>query len=286
VARETGCSRTVAHELVTSGRVRVDGRVEERPSRAVAEGAVVEVEGEVGGGGGVAADPTVGFAVVHEDDAVVVVDKPPGLVVHPGAGEASGTLVHGLLARYPELAGVGPDPARPGVVHRLDRGTSGLLVVARSPAAHAALTDQIARRRVERVYTALVLGPIEEATGRIEAPLGRDPGRPTLRAVVPDGRPAATDYEVDRRFTEPEPATLLTCRLETGRTHQIRVHLSAIGHPVAGDVPYGGATGALALDRPFLHARRLAFTHPTTGERVAFESPLPPDLAAVLATLS
>lgn len=285
MALELGCSRSVAQGLVTAGAVQVDGRVERRPSWRVAEHATVVVERPPPEPAGLVADPDVAVVVIHTDEHLFVVDKPAGLVVHPGAGREAGTLVHGLLALDPGLEGVGPDPLRPGIVHRLDRGTSGLLVVARTLAAHAALTDQIARHEVERVYTALVGGIVAEATGRIEAPIGRSPRRPTLQAVVPDGRPAATDYEVLARFELPEPATLLSLRLETGRTHQIRVHLAAIDHPVIGDRAYGDRS-MLALDRPFLHARRLAFTHPATGEACAFESPLPVTLDVVLALLS
>jgi 23S rRNA pseudouridine1911/1915/1917 synthase len=226
------------------------------------------------------------LTVVHEDRWLVIIDKPAGLVVHPGSGTGEEpTLVNGLLALDPALAGVGPDPARPGIVHRLDRGTSGLLLVARTAEAHEALSTMIAAHEVEREYTTLVAGTVPEATGRIEAAIGRDPQRPTLQAVVPDGRWAATDYEVGQRFTDPEAATLLAVRLETGRTHQIRVHLAAIHHPVIGDRAYGDRSG-LPLDRPFLHSRRVAFTHPVTGEPCRFESELPEDLQAVLAVLA
>jgi 23S rRNA pseudouridine1911/1915/1917 synthase len=286
VARQAGCSRAVAAELVAGGKVRVDGEVERRPAVRVAEAEVVEVDDVPEAPGPLQPDPSVEVPLVHEDADVLVVDKPAGLVVHPGAGGEAGTLVHGLLARFPEVAGVGPDPDRPGIVHRLDRGTSGLVVVARTPAGHAGLTDQIARHEVERVYAALVWGTVAEATGRVEAPIGRSPRRPTLRAVVPDGRPAATDYEVESRHQRPEPTTLLRCRLETGRTHQIRVHLAAIDHPVVGDGAYGGGRPSIPLERPFLHATHLSFTHPTTGVPLSFDSPLPDDLNAVLSTLS
>ena len=221
--------------------------------------------------------------MVHADADVIVVDKPAGLVVHPGAGNEGGTLVNGLLHAFPELAAVG-DPARPGIVHRLDRGTSGLLVVARTPAAYDALVGQLSRREVERRYAALVWGVPESGAGLVDAPVGRSPRDPTRMAVVAGGRDARTRYEVRTAFERPASA-LLTCRLETGRTHQIRVHLAAIGHPVVGDATYGGARAALALDRPFLHAEQLAFDHPTTGARLSFASALPADLEAVLATL-
>jgi 23S rRNA pseudouridine1911/1915/1917 synthase len=219
--------------------------------------------------------------VVHEDAEVIVIDKPAGLVVHPGAGHADGTLVNGLLARFPELAAVG-DPARPGIVHRLDAGTSGLLVVARTPPAYASLTAQLGERSVERAYDTLVAGRVENDEGVVDAPIGRSTREPTRMAVRADGRAARTRYLVVSRWTEPQAVSRLECRLETGRTHQIRVHLAAIGHPVVGDVRYGGGRSALPLDRPFLHAARLRFRHPGTGEPVAFASSLPPDLQAVL----
>ena len=222
-------------------------------------------------------------ATVHVDAEVIVVDKPAGLVVHPGSGVGGGTLVNALLARYPDLAGVG-DPERPGVVHRLDRGTSGLMVVARTPAAYESLVAQLADHRVARVYEALVHGTVEAAAGLVDAPIGRSSHDPTRRAVRHDGRPARTRYEAAARFTGPVPATLLRCRLETGRTHQIRVHLQAIGHPVVGDDRYGGRVPpGVALARPFLHAAELGFDHPDGRGRVAFEAQLPADLAAVLA---
>jgi 23S rRNA pseudouridine1911/1915/1917 synthase len=286
VATEAGVSRAVAHDLVTEGAVEVDGRVERRPSAKVADDALVVVDHEPEPQVGVVADAGVEVPLVHTDEHLHVVDKPAGLVVHPGSGSGDeATLVHGLLALDPGLAGVGPDPDRPGIVHRLDRGTSGLMLVARTEAAHEALSAMIAAHEVEREYVTLVEGAVPEATGRIEAPLGRDPQRPTLQAVVPDGRDAATDYVVDERFAEPEPTSLLTVRLETGRTHQIRVHLAAIDHPVVADHAYGSRLD-LGLNRPFLHSARLAFQHPISEERLTFSSPLPTDLEAALKQLA
>ena len=194
---------------------------------------------------------------------------------------ADGTLVNGLLARYPELAGVG-DPGRPGIVHRLDKGTSGLLVVARTQAAYDGLVAQLAAHTAERRYLALVWGHPASAAGLVDAPIGRSPRDPLKMAVVADGREARTRYQVRETFDRPAPTALLDCRLETGRTHQIRVHLAAIGHPVVGDATYGGVRPALDVPRPFLHAYRLSFDHPATGERLTFESPLPADLATIL----
>ncbi len=223
--------------------------------------------------------------VRHADDDVIVVNKPAGLVVHPGAGHAHGTLVHGLLARFPEIAAVG-DPARPGIVHRLDRDTSGLLVVARTGASYEALVAALARHDVDRRYTAVVAGIPSARRGVVDAPIGRAPQRRTRMAVREGGRPSRTVYEVAATWADPETA-LLACTLETGRTHQIRVHLSAIGHPVVGDSAYGGRLSSRGLDlgRPFLHAGRLAFPHPSGSGISAFEEPLPAELEAFLEIL-
>jgi 23S rRNA pseudouridine1911/1915/1917 synthase len=212
------------------------------------------------------------------------VAKQAGLVVHPGAGHTSGTLVHGLLARYPEIGDVG-DPFRPGIVHRLDRETSGLLVVARSARAYDSLVAQLSERLVERRYLALVWGRLQSPRGTIDAPIGRSEARRTRMAVRETGRPARTGYAVQAEYEVPR-CSLLECTLETGRTHQIRVHLAAIGNPVVGDATYGGQREPIALTRPFLHAQRLTFEHPSSGERVTFDEPLPPDLGAVLARLA
>lgn len=284
VALLTGLPRSTVADLVAGGAVRLDGSEVTSRSRRVAEGERLEVDVPDASGDDAPCppDPAVDVPVVHADDAVLVVDKPPELVVHPGAGNATGTMVQGLLARFPELADVG-DPERPGVVHRLDRGTSGLLVVARTPAAYTSLTTQLATRSVERRYLALTKGRFEAPSGLIDAPIGRAARDRTRMAVSGEGREARTRYHVQRTFTGPadEALSLVECQLETGRTHQIRVHLAAVGHPVAGDARYRGRP-LPGLDRPFLHAHQLAFDHPSTGERVAFDSPLPPDLVAVL----
>ncbi|MEZ5142028.1 MAG: RluA family pseudouridine synthase [Acidimicrobiales bacterium] len=283
VALVTGCSRSEAAVLVADGCVRLDGETVTTRSRRVTEGDEVAVVWE--GTSGLAPpepDPTVAVPVVHEDEAVIVVDKPAGLVVHPGAGHRTGTLVHGLLARYPELSGVGGDPDRPGIVHRLDKDTSGLLVVARTEAAHADLVAQLQQRSVERRYRALVWGHLEVAAGLIEGGIGRSRRDRTKMAVSASGRDARTRYEVLATYHDPVDVTLLACRLETGRTHQIRVHLSSIGHAVVGDATYGGARDSFPVPRFVLHAAELSFDHPRTGERRSFASPLPPDLVAVL----
>jgi 23S rRNA pseudouridine1911/1915/1917 synthase len=292
VALLADVSRAAVDALVAAGRVSVDGRTVTRRSTRLVEGQALEVDrpDEVDAPGP-EADPTVEFTVVHADDEVVVIDKPAGLVVHPGAGHRTGTLVHGLVARYPELTSlpglVGSAPDRPGIVHRLDRGTSGLMVVARTADAYHSLVEQLSSREVARTYRALVLGTIEGESGVVDAPIGRSVSSPTRMAISRKGKEARTRYRVEDRFSLPAPATLVRASLETGRTHQIRVHLSAIGHPVVGDDPYGqgrslpGAT----VTRPFLHAYELAFDHPASGERVSWTSELPGDLAAQLAAL-
>lgn len=287
VAMVTGLTRAAVADLVASGAVRVGGAVVTKPGRKVVEGEVVEADvPDADVAVACEPDPSVDVPVVHADDDVIVVDKPAGLVVHPGAGNHRGTVVQGLLARHPELASVG-DPTRPGVVHRLDRGTSGLLVVARSPRAYTSLVTQLAERRASRTYAALVWGHLEVSAGLIDAPIGRAQRDRTKMAVSAAGRDARTRYEVVRPYTDPVDVTLLDCALETGRTHQIRVHLGAIGHPVVGDDRYRGGRKGLpvALGRPFLHAKQLSFDHPATGERVTFTSPLPPELTALLELL-
>jgi 23S rRNA pseudouridine1911/1915/1917 synthase len=228
----------------------------------------------------------VRFEVVYADDAVAVVDKPAGLVVHPGAGHDGGTLVGGLLARFPDLAdlvasGVCP-PDRPGIVHRLDKGTSGLLVVARTEEAYRALVDQLATRTMERRYLALVVGNVAGDRGEVEAPIGRSSRTPTKMAVTAGGKPARTAYTVLERRSGERPTTLIELALQSGRTHQIRVHMAAIGHPVVGDARYGVADKRLGSGRFFLHAFKLGFIHPLTGERIEFTSPLSEDLQAYL----
>jgi 23S rRNA pseudouridine1911/1915/1917 synthase len=275
-------SRADVAALCDRGSVLVDGRPAAK-SRRLAEGDVVELLDEPAAPVRPGPDPAVPVDVRHEDADLLVVAKPAGLVVHPGAGRPGGTLVNGLLARYPELAEVG-DPARPGIVHRLDRDTSGLLAVARTRRAFDALVAQLTTRSVHRAYLALVWGVPEAHRGIVDAPIGRSPASRTRMAVRAGGKEARTEYEVQEVFDDPAVA-VLRCTLETGRTHQIRVHLAAIGHPVVGDAAYGGARPALALARPFLHAAELSVEHPVTGERVAVSEPLPDDLAVLLTSL-
>lgn len=267
-------SRAEAQRLIEAGRVRVDGR--ERPKRyALSEGETVRARPSPPPRSELTPE-FVPIEIVHEDEHLLVVDKPAGVVTHPSAGHESGTLVHGLLDRA--IAG-GDDPTRPGIVHRLDRDTSGLLVVARSPRAHRRLQAALRRREVDRRYIALVHGEPPPAL-TIDRPIARDPrSRRKMTSRMGTGRDAVTHLRLDEQIGD---FALVRARLETGRTHQIRAHLEAEGLPVAGDPVYGRRGDPLRVGRQFLHAASLAFPHPETGEEVAAESPLPADLAEAL----
>ena len=219
--------------------------------------------------------------IVYEDGSLLVVNKPRGLVVHPAAGNERGTLVNALLNHCTDLSGIAGE-LKPGIVHRLDKDTTGLLVVAKNDRAHLSLSKQIGEKSAKRIYLALVEGNITEDQGRVDAPLGRSQNDRKKIAVVEDGRQAATQYYVLERFGD---LTLVECHLETGRTHQIRVHMKHIGHPVVGDPVYGIRKQRYRLDGQLLHAARLEFTHPETGERMKFEAPLPEDFQEVLEML-
>jgi 23S rRNA pseudouridine1911/1915/1917 synthase len=281
VALLTGWSRSEVQQLINAEAVLVGGEPAPKSHRLVT-GEVVELLGAPSPPELPAPEP-VPLDVRYLDDDVLVIAKPPGLVVHPGPGHAHGTVVHGLLDRFPEIALVG-DPARPGIVHRLDRDTSGLMVVARTQRAYEALVAMLGAREVDRRYLALVAGELASPRGVVDAPIGRSTRQRTRMAVREAGRPARTGYEV-RTFWPDADVSLVECRLETGRTHQIRVHLAAIGHPVVGDGAYGGRRLPTGPDRPFLHAVALGFAHPVDGQPLSFEDPLPPDLAAALDAL-
>ena len=278
-------SRSRLKGWIEDGHVRVDARVVTLPRHRLAGGeAIVVSEQDRPADDRVEAE-AIDLPIVFEDAAILVVDKPAGLVVHPGSGNRDGTLQNALLHHDPALALL----PRAGIVHRLDKDTTGLMVVARTPEAQTHLVRQLAGRAVRREYAAVVHGDIERAI-TIDAPIGRHPTQRTSMAVVANGREARTHVEPLTRFGD---ATYVRCRLETGRTHQIRVHLTAIGHSLLGDPTYGGkrkrALDALPAVRAFtrqaLHARRLGLVHPVTGEAMSWESPLPPDLAALLAAL-
>ena len=286
VALVTGCSRSEATDLIAGDGVHIGERAVTKASHRVTTGDVVRISGDPHRAPVVVEpDDEIEIDVVYEDDDVIVVNKSPGVVVHPGPGHSGSTLVHGLIARFPDLRDVG-EPERPGLVHRLDRGTSGLMVVARTHDAYVDLVNQLSTHAVERAYTALVWGHAEHSRGVIDAPIGRSRRDPLRMTVAIDGRPSRTHYSVDHEYHEPVVVSLLTCELETGRTHQIRVHCRSIGHPVVGDALYGGQRSSLRIDRPFLHARRLSFVHPGTAAEVTFEAPLPTDLTRVLERLS
>jgi 23S rRNA pseudouridine1911/1915/1917 synthase len=286
IALLAGLSRSEASEVIASGAVTVDERVVVKPSSPLEIGqrlvaTLIPRESDA-----VVADASVDVAVVLDDPDFVIVDKAPGVVVHPGAGQREGTLIAGLLARYPEIARLSEeglsDPSRPGVVQRLDKGTSGLLVVAKTPLGFASLTRQLGERRVERAYLGLAQGHVLEERGLVDAPIGRSSRSPTLMAVRADGREARTSYEVLARLDDPA-ATLLVLRLETGRTHQIRVHLASIGHPLVNDLRYGHRRDErLPDERFFLHSSTLAFEHPRDGARVSAHAPLAEDLAELV----
>jgi 23S rRNA pseudouridine1911/1915/1917 synthase len=271
LAAMAGISRSLARRLLEEGAATVDG-ARMSPRRSLTSGQILTVE--IPAPSPALVPEEVPFIVRYEDSHLVVVDKPSGVVVHPGAGRAGGTLAAGVLQRWPQVRGVGEEN-RWGIVHRLDRDTSGLLVIALTHEAWSTLRRAIAGHLVERTYLALVHGEPASAAGTIDAPLGRSSRRRGLVQLAPGGRPARTHYRCLARWPGPRLA-LLEVTLETGRTHQIRVHLGSIGHPVVGDPVYG--RGDALAPRLFLHAARLRFTHPVTGEPLEVESPLPPDL--------
>jgi 23S rRNA pseudouridine1911/1915/1917 synthase len=285
VADVTGLSRSYVQKLISAGHLTASGD----PLRAnaiVGPGTKLRLEVPPAERAAIEPDSGIVLEVVYEDDDLLIVDKPSGLVVHPAPGHPSGTLVNALLGRdggreYGGIAGV----QRPGIVHRLDRDTSGLLIVAKRDSSQAALMAQLKARRIKKTYLALVEGSVAAAVGRIEAPIGRDPRHRTRMGVVQDGRPSVTGYRVRERFAA---WTLLELDLVTGRTHQIRVHLDAIGHAVAGDRVYGTGTsrkGPEGLGRMFLHAWRLELASPSDGHLIRAEAPLPAELAAVVEAL-
>ncbi|HEX7315116.1 MAG TPA: RluA family pseudouridine synthase [Pyrinomonadaceae bacterium] len=289
-ARVEGVSRSTLKRAIDDGEVLVGGRVA-KPSLKLKGGERVEVELPAPPPSEVEPEE-IALDILHEDEEVVVVNKSAGLVVHPAAGVHSGTLANALAFHFEQLAGRGHS-LRPGIVHRLDRDTSGVIVVAKTPRAHESLSEQFRARTVFKSYVALVHGVTKEEKGRIEEPLARDPRNRTRMAVVRGGRAALSLWRARQRFTR---FTLLDVQIKTGRTHQIRVHLAWIKHPVVGDETYGGGRDktlpdsnlrarVAALGRQFLHAERLGFHHPATGEWLSFTAPLPPDLAGFLEAL-
>jgi 23S rRNA pseudouridine1911/1915/1917 synthase len=279
----TGLSRSEAHAILTGGGVTVDDKVVLKASTSLQEGQHLVAVLPVPDSGTVEPDPSVVVDVVLDDEDFAVINKAPGQVVHPGAGHRYGTLVAGLLALYPqmqELSAVGLcDPLRPGIVHRLDKGTSGVLVIAKTPEGFIDLSRQLADRVMERTYLGMVEGHVAEERGVVDAPIGRSTRTPTLMAVRADGRAARTGYEVLARIDKPHAMTLLRLQLDTGRAHQIRVHLATIGHPVVNDPRYGHRRDKrLAEERFFLHSTTLAFAHPRSQEWITVSVALPDDL--------
>jgi 23S rRNA pseudouridine1911/1915/1917 synthase len=284
VAFMADVSRNRAGTAIDEGLVTLNGKEATARSRRVNTGEKIVIENlQRSPEAGPAPQAEIEIPVLHADAEIIVVNKPAGLVVHPGAGNETGTMVNGLLAQWPEISGVGSSE-RPGIVHRLDRGTSGVLVVARTQQAYHHLTEQLADHSMGRRYKALCWGHFEAANGVVDAPIGRSDKDRTRMAVVAAGRPARTHYEVLQEWENPE-VSLAECQLETGRTHQIRVHLSAIGHALVGDGAYGGDRIGLDLDRPFLHAAHLGFEHPNGSGWVSFDAELPDDLADLLTQL-
>ena len=285
----TGLSRSESRAIVSAGAVSVDEKVVTKSSVLLQQGQHVVAILPAPDSGSVNPDPSVPLDVVLDDLDFAVINKFAGQVVHPGAGQRDATLVAGLLARYPEMQVLSDeglsDPFRPGIVHRLDKGTSGVFVVAKTVAGLLSLREQLASHEMDRTYLGLVEGHVAEERGVVDAPIGRSTRTPTLMAVRADGRPARTSYEVLERIEKPHAATFLKLMLDTGRTHQIRVHMSTIGHPVLNDPRYGHRRDRrLPEERFWLHSRTLSFQHPRTGETVLAGAPVPDDLSALLGT--
>lgn len=272
--QSVGLTRSRLHALIDEGQVHLNGRVA-KPAQKVRLGDLISLVVPPPREWGVTPE-AIPITVVYQDQDLIVVDKPAGLSVHPGPGHPTGTLVNALLARCPDIQGVG-GVIRPGIVHRLDKDTSGLMVVAKNEVAHQHLSAQIKSRTVTKGYLALVAGELKESSGVIDAPIARSPHNRKKMAVVEGGKPARTRYRV---FEKLPGSSLVELYLETGRTHQIRVHLAYLGHPLIGDSVYGRRSSV--LDRQFLHAQHLGFAHPSSGQALDFRSDLPADLSRVL----
>lgn len=281
IALETHLTRSVIAEMFSQGKVFLNGSAVKR-SEKVTEGDEVEMtflenqENEVLG-------EDIALDIIYQDDDIVVINKEPSMIVHPGAGNMTGTIANALVYLYPSIKDVGQSH-RPGIVHRLDSGTSGLLVAAKSNDAYEKFVEMFSTHAVEREYIALVWGQFETTSGVIDAPIGRSLTRVTHQAVRDDGKPARTHFSVREQLPKKD-VSLLDISLETGRTHQIRVHCAAISHAIVGDKTYGGYRQNIECPRPFLHAHTLRFIHPITKEQMEFSVPLPHDLMSVLTGL-
>ena len=275
-------SRSFIQRLIEDGAVRVNGKVEIKPSYRVRASDVIEVSLPPPEDVSACVPPEdIAIAVLYEDDDLLVVDKPRGMTVHPGAGRTTGTLVNALLGRQMNLSGIG-GPLRPGIVHRLDRNTTAVMIVAKTDQAHLRLAADLAAHRVGRHYLALVRGNIVENEGVVDASIGRHAVDRKRQAVVAGGRRAVTHFRTLERFGD---YTLIEATLETGRTHQIRVHMQYIGRPVAGDPVYGGVRDELGLAAQALHSAKVEFTHPATGRHMVFEADMPDDMRAAVGAL-
>ncbi len=281
IALETHISRSVITEMFNNKDVTLNGKLCKR-SEKVSPGDIIKAtipelkEVEV-------KPQQIDLDIVFEDEYMAVINKEQGMVVHPGAGNPDGTIANALVYRYPDISTVG-QVERPGIVHRLDAGTSGLLVIAKTQEVYEKFVEKFSTHDVERIYIALVWGELSTKKGVIDAPIGRSQTRATKMALKDDGKFARTHFEVSQYFSNKD-VSLLDISLETGRTHQIRVHLSSIGHPIVGDRTYGGYRQSIEMDRPFLHAHTLQFEHPITSEYVKFSAPLPNDLVSVLKSI-
>ncbi|MFT7473415.1 MAG: 23S rRNA pseudouridine1911/1915/1917 synthase [Verrucomicrobiales bacterium] len=277
----TGVSRSAAATAIADGLVLLDSVAVKKVSQRVATGQLLSVDDSIlDEPDELEPDPSVELDIAYSDEHVIVLRKLAGQVVHPGAGNTTGTIIQGLLAKFPEIRDIG-QPNRPGVVHRLDKGTSGVFSVARSLVGYDSLTAQLFDRTVSRRYLTLAWGHPKTPRGVIEAPIGRAVRDPTRMVVREDGKAARTSYTVLATWAEPT-ISLFSCALDTGRTHQIRVHMQAIHHPIVGDVRYGAGRDTLGMERPALHAAELGFEHPESGEWLEFSAPLPSDMRTVI----
>lgn len=263
-------TRSKIQKMIEIGDVRVEGKNSIKPGMNLKGGEVIHLSIRPSEPSALSAED-IPLEILYEDESILAINKPPGLVVHPAAGHWSGTLVNALLHHFKKLSGV--DPARPGIVHRLDKETSGILLIAKTDEAHLALSNQLKDRKMEKIYLAVVHGKVKNEKGTIRKPIGRNPSDRKKMAVVRTGKEAITHYRVLKRA---DNRTLLECKIETGRTHQIRVHLAGIGHPVVGDTVYGKKKGD--APRQLLHAWKATFTHPTSGQRLSLEAPVPPEM--------
>ena len=274
-------SRANIQRSIRAGLISINGITTTRSSTKVISGQIIRVKPPKDYLAPAITPSELSLNVVFEDDDIAIIDKPSGMVVHSGAGHLTDTMANAAVTRWPKISSVG-DADRPGIVHRLDRDTSGLLIIALNPAAYNNLTLMIKKHEIERIYTALVHGHPKSSTGTIDAPIGRDPHHRTRQAVNAGGRPALTHYEVIREIGQ---FSFIKVRLETGRMHQIRVHMTAIGHPIAGDQTYGKREGIANLSRQFLHASKLTFNHPISSEKISVTSKLPDDLQSAISLM-